>query len=250
MNPEIQAAHAVLLQLHVIDQELDALLAEAKRSPVEIRDEHAAIVALKELRAAAAEALAATEKTQRAEEKDLEKVEKRKARAVGRLPSLGTMGQIEATQREIAALTDDAGDRETVILELMDEAESQEADVAEQDASLARATELVAEHVAAWASRKPPLAARVEELQGLRAPIAAELRSDVARRYKLGRNQPTWRNKAGITWTDSGRICTTCKRQVSARWLQECADHSAHHACDGCKRMLVKPPADEADEEG
>lgn len=249
MNPEIKAAHEVLLQLHVIDQELDALVAEARRTPTEIREEHAAIASLTEQRAAAAEALAATEAQQHLEEGDLAKVEKRRARAEARLPVLATAGQIEATQREIEALGAEAGDLETVILELMDTAESQEAAVADLDKRLAQASTIVADHEAAWAARKPILSARVEELGALRAPLAGALRSDVGRRYQLGRNQPSWPVKAGITWTDSARICRTCKCQVSARWLQQCGDHTSHHACDGCKRMLVKPD-EEGDEEG
>lgn len=248
MNPEIMAAHEVLLQLHVIDQELDALVAEARRTPAEIREEHAAIATLTEQRAAAAEALAATEAKQHLEEGSLAKVEKRKVRADARLPSMTTAGQIEATQRELQALGDEAGDLETVILELMDTAETQESDVARRDAQLAHATALVTDHEAAWAARKPVVAARVDELAAQREPLVGSLRSDIARCYQLGRNQSGWRGKAGITWTDSGRICLTCKRQVSARWLQECGDHTSHHSCDGCKRMLVKPPEDEGEE--
>ncbi len=245
MNPDILAAHETLLLLNVIDQELDQLAAEQTRTPREIAEEHAAIDALQGQREATAEALAGVLSTQAEAEAKMASVEKRKAKAEARLPSLGTMGQIEATQREIAALSTEGGDLETAILEIMDDAEGRETALADLDALLGRTRGILAEHESAWAARAPVIAARVAELEGQREEPAASLRKDVARRYQLGRNQSMWKVKSGLTWADSSRVCLTCKCGVSARWLQECRDHTALHSCDGCKRMLVKPPARE-----
>lgn len=249
MSDEIQAAHEALLQIHAIDQEMDALKAEASRAPREIQEEHEAIAALQELRDAAAATLAQSEATLRESERELEKLEKRKTRAEGRLPSLGTMGQIEATQREIAALTAEGGDLETTILEQMEQVEEQTDDLAAQEERLATARSLVAEHEAAWAERKPPLKARYDALTADREGPVSVLRPDVLRRYQLGRNQTTWRERSGITWTFRDRVCITCRTQVSARWLQECREHRSYHACDSCKRMLVPMPVDEPEPE-
>jgi predicted nucleic acid-binding Zn-ribbon protein len=249
MNPDIQAAHAALNQLDVIDRELDALKAEAKRTPGELKEEHAAVSALDELRVAAAAALVLTEGKQRDAERSLEKLEKRIKKAQDRLPSLGTMGQIEATQREIAAVGAEAGEVETRILELMEQAEDQETDLAAQVERLANARALVAGHEASWLERKPVLAARVGVLDADRVAPAAVLRPDVTRRYQLGRNQSQWKVRTGLTWVQADRVCRTCRTQVSARWLQECAAHTAYHACDSCKRMLVPPPPEEDVEE-
>ncbi len=247
MNPEIHQTHTTLLQLDVIDLELDALTAEARRVPAEIKEEYGAIAALDEARAAAAVELAATEKAQKESERALEAIEKRKARAEARLPSLGTMGQIEATQREIAALSAEGGDIETTILELMDSVETQEAAIAEQDGTLERARALLTEHEAAWAERKPNLKARHVELTAEREPLEGSLRSDVVRRYQLGRNQSQWKIRTGVTWVNRARVCRTCRTSVSARWIQECREHTAMHACDSCKRMLVPQPTPDED---
>jgi predicted nucleic acid-binding Zn-ribbon protein len=247
MNPDILAAHEALLHLHVLDQELDALSAERTRTPREIAEEHAAIAALQEARDAAAKTLAAAGVKQREAERSLDAIEKRKGKAEARLPSLGTMGQIEATQREIAALSTEGGELETAILELMDDIEQQEAALAARDEQLAHARAVLAEHESGWAARRPGLEARVTALEAERAPVADGLRPDITRRYQLGRNQATWKLKAGITWADIDRVCRTCKCEVSARWLQEARDHTALHSCDNCKRMLVQP-AEEAAE--
>ncbi len=239
MDNEIEVAHDAMLQLDKIDREIDALDAEAIASPANIDEEEALLAEFKTELVATQASLKAVQERQSEQERSLTGVERRKVRADNRLGSLGTMGQIEATQREIAALTIEAGEIETSILETMEEVEELEASIEKQETRFERGVVALAAHKSGWNSRRGVVESRLAELKTAREPLVAVLRPDVLRRYLLGRNQKQWPTITGITWALGDRVCRTCHGQIPARWVNEARSHLAYHACDGCKRMLV-----------
>ena len=174
------------------------------------------------------------------DERALEGIERRRDRAKKRMPNLMTSTQIEATQREIATLTGEAGLLEEQILLGMEELEELQASLEEQRQAVQAGEAGLADQLATWAEREAELSARLAVLDAEREPAAGTLHSDVVRRYNLGWSQH-WKPPAGVT-TARNFICATCNGRVSPKWIQESRNHRALHACDYCKRLIIFDP--------
>ena len=174
-------------------------------------------------------------------EKELDGVDRRRNRAKKRLAEVFTSTQIEATQREIETLSERAGELEEETLLGMERGEELQVQLGKERAGVEQDAADRAGRRAAWADRDARIGARVAALDAERAPLWSGLRSDVARRYKVGWNMPYYKPPSGLTSANGG-VCTTCRTSISARWVQECRAHTALHACDSCKRILVFDP--------
>jgi uncharacterized protein len=230
-----------LIRLQAIDAERHALQLELTSTPKELAATRVELDAARAVLNASIEAVAAKKKEISVAERSLTDVERRRERARNRMPNLVTSTQIDATQREIACLGEDAGQLEEQILEAMEELEALEELRDGQDQALQEGEAALSARTAGWVDRKLGLDARFAELDVDRAPIMDNLRTDVSRRYQIAWSQP--RNPpGGITTTDSAFVCVTCQCRLSPMWVQESQNHRALHACDYCKRILVFDP--------
>ena len=229
-----------LLRLQILDGERHELRTELAATPRALAATREEVDAASAVRDATEAACKAKKKAVAGDERAMEGVERRRDRAKKRMPNLSTSTQIEATQREIATLTEEASQLEEQILIGMDEQEELEATFAEQVDAVAAAEAALAGRVQAWAERQAVLTARLAELDAAREPRFEALRTDIARRYTLAWAQ-RYKPAGGITRVD-GFICVTCNGRVSPKWIQESKNHAAIHACDNCKRLLVYDP--------
>ncbi len=236
-----------LLRLNALDQERHEVQAELTATPKALATARVELDRAAAGRDATEAACKVKKKAIATDERQMESVERRRDRAKGRMPNLISSTQIEATQREIAALSEEAGQLEEKVLEGMEELEELQASLEEQRQAVDEGEGALAARVEEWADREAVLRARLDELNTAREPVADTLRSDVARRYALAWGR-SWKPPSGITTVD-GFICVTCKGRVSPKWIQESLNHRALHACDNCKRLLVYDPDAEPESE-
>jgi|GEM_PF-3280839 len=240
MIETIDQACVRLRLLDDIDQELDRLAAEAAAAPKNLAAERSVLAELTTAREATEQALAGARKRMAEAEREHEALEAKRDRANKRMETIASQAQLDATTRELETLAELIGESETVILMGYDEVETLEATLDEQTERQGNATVGLAEHEAAWIAREPIVVARQAELTAAREPQYGALDSRVAQRYMLGRQQAMFTPLSGITWIHAGTICTTCNARISPRWVQDSGDYKAWHACDSCKRLMVK----------
>jgi predicted nucleic acid-binding Zn-ribbon protein len=229
-----------LLHLQTLDAERYDLRTELAATPKALAAERGALDGAIGRRDATGVEVKDKKKAIGADERAMEGVERRRDRAKKRMPNLSTSTQIEATQREIATLTEEAGEFEEKILLGMEELEELEASLEQQTQAVDAEEAALAGRLQTWTDRNVVLSARLTELDAEREPRFASLRADIARRYVLAWSQ-RYKPPSGVTKVD-GFMCVTCEGRVSPRWIQESKNHTAIHACDNCKRLLMYDP--------
>ncbi len=243
-------ALASLITLDALDQELLALRAEAARVPAELAARQTEIGEASKARDALTETLGAKRSAQREAERELEDVERRTERAHKRMENLFTNEQIAATQREIAQLGDRQDALEGTILELMEEVDDLEGRESSANEAIDGAQASLDADSAAWEARNGVVTARIAALEGEVAALKPTIDGEAMKAYVIGFENRRNRHHRGVTWTE-GIMCTQCRTEAPARWVNEAMNGDGIHRCLGCKRVLVgaAPVDDEAEEE-
>lgn len=240
-----------LLSLNRIDLIRYELQTEIEQTPRRLAAQKEELGQREEARDRQAAALSAAQTALKEGEELLTKTERRRDRAEQRIPMLKTAEQVDATQREIAALRQDIDDLEGEILERMDRVERLEESARAATDGVEEMTTSLAADRTAWEARSPVAKSEMTALDAEREPLKGGLHTDYLRRYQLAWRQRGKMQPTGVTAV-VGRICETCHTEVSARWLQESRDYVALHSCQSCKRLLLfdpdcPPPTVEAD---
>lgn len=238
-----------LLQLNGIDRQRHACQVELNEAPRRLEQLASELDSRVAARDDAQGRLDAARSALSSGEDDLAGKERRRVRARERMPLLQTSTQIEATQREIAALGDEIDTLELELLESMEGIEVLTSEVAGASTQVEAAVSELSTAREAWAERQPLLEADSARLDAEREPIATGLRSDLVRRYRVAWRQKGQATPSGVTSVVK-QVCETCHTQISARWIQEGRSYAAIHNCDRCKRLLLFDPDASAPEAG
>jgi predicted nucleic acid-binding Zn-ribbon protein len=243
--PDLRELARTLRRLDEVDRELFGIRGELLAGPRRVADLRGASEAATASLSAAEAVLAASRRKQREIERHVEETQRLRTRAQGRLPTLISSTQIEATQREIASLSADiAGseDRQLEVMMVLDEQEAAKKSAAARSDSAAGA---LADAEAGLAAARPGLEARAAELEAARGTLEAGLIPDARRQYAIGLRSPSGPAAggvpSGITHATKD-VCDACKYRIPPKWVQEARTFLALHHCDGCKRVLVYDP--------
>ena len=229
-----------IARLDALDRAVWKAEQELEHTPTQLAEERGAVKMTVAERDRLAAALAAAQAGVRDGERDLAALNRRRTRAQDRVPLLTSQSQIEATQREIAAIGEEADEVELATLEGMeqvDDLRGQHATAAAQVTLLEGALE---RRSAAWASRELTLRPKIAALSAEREPLVAPLGSELMRVYRGGVRASSMgkREPAGATGV-TGVTCDTCWAEVPARWVNETIARKVVHACQVCKRILL-----------
>lgn len=230
-----------LLILNGLDRQRYALQTELEQTPRRLASCTEELASADEESAEAARALADAENGLASSEAELGSTESRRQRAQERLSMLTTVEQVEATQREIAALGEALDALELEIIEKMEALDGLRERAEALTGEAERRRKELASGRVAWEKREPLARSEMQKLDATRAPIVADMRSDFLRRYQLAWRQKGRRSPSGVTRVE-GLVCVTCNTEVSARWVQESKAWSAVHSCQTCKRLVLFDP--------
>ncbi|MCO4771106.1 MAG: hypothetical protein KDA24_13815 [Deltaproteobacteria bacterium] len=241
---------ARLIQLDALDQELLALQAEQVETPQALETRRGDIAAASEARDAIASELQTQEAKQRDAERELEEVERRQARAHKRMESLSTNEQIAATEREIAKLGEQIDTLEGDVLEVMEEVDGLTERLASATSAIDGAQAGLDADKATWDPRQAVITGRIAELEAAIGEVKPTIGAEAAKAYLIGYENRGNRHHRGATFTD-GVMCTMCRTEAPARWVNEARNGDGIHRCLGCKRVLVgaAPKTEGADDE-
>jgi predicted nucleic acid-binding Zn-ribbon protein len=142
--------------------------------------------------------------------------------------------ELEALQQEIVALDRRRGDLDVRILTLMDDVERLTPLEAAARAVMEKARRAHDAKVAAHAKRTGLLAAKLQELQRLRAERLPAVPADLLRRYDNIRSHA---HGVGVGRIDAGR-CGACHTNLPAQTIHSVKHDLGLRTCDNCGRML------------
>jgi len=239
---------ALLVELDRLDQELIGLRAEQRNVPKAIAARQAQLDGLIAEQERVGALLDTQKKTNRDGERELELIERRSARARKRLDGLFVSSQIEATEKEIAALAEQKDEVEFAVLEGMEEADALAAALATAQQAVLDGQSELSSVMSAWAARSPEVAARLDELEVAQKQVVPKIHKDTLRMYMVGLENRQNTQPRGITRSD-GINCTMCQTDLPVRWVNEARVGDGVHACLGCKRVLVGKILEELPEE-
>jgi len=243
VNADLARAASLLPRLDAVDGQLRRCHEELRATPLRIEAEDSTLQLLRDELKDTGASLAAAESRLGGAQTALASLERRLDRARGRVASLVSAEQIEATEREIASLESQCSDGETEVLEGMEAAESLEGRQQVLEQQLQAGDSAQGNRQAEWAERSGELQVQVTTLDASRVELASGVRDDVLRLYEaaLGRGPFGGSEASGITFVDSRFICATCHARVPPAWVQEARNHRSVQTCDGCRRLLVLP---------
>ena len=229
---------AALQELDRLDQELLALRAEAADTPAGLAARAAEIQAAAEARAAIASELAAVEAKQRDAERELNDIERRTERANKRMSALTSAEQIAATERELSQLAELQDEVEGTVLELMEETDGLGDRLTAAIDAIGGAERQLGEDESTWELRAAVVEGRIGELVGAIDVLRPTIDKEAMKAYTIGFENRRNRSRRGVTYTE-GIMCTMCRTEAPARWVNEARNGDGIHRCLGCKRVLV-----------
>ncbi len=229
---------AALQELDRLDQELLGLRAEALETPSELAVRAAEIKAATEARDAIASELAAMEAKQRDAERELNDIERRIERANKRIGALTSAEQIAATERELGQLGELQDEIEGTVLELMEEIDGLGDRLTAANNAIGGAERQLEEDQGTWAARAVVVEGRIGELVGAIDVLRPRIDKEAMKAYTIGFENRRNRSRRGVTYTE-GIMCTMCRTEAPARWVNEARNGDGVHRCLGCKRVLV-----------
>lgn len=232
-----------LLELQAIDTRLDQLAHSRSHVPqvAEHRDLETRSSALDDQLVRARTALGDVQREVSKAETDVQLVRQRAARDQERLDAgSGSAKDLQATQHELQSLARRQSELEDVEIEIMERAESLEADVrrleAERTDLTTRIEEVTVERDRAFAG----LDAESETIEAPRAGLVGEVGEDLVALYEKIRQNSGGRGAAALRQ----RRCGGCQlelNQVEVNRIKAAEDDEVLR-CEECRRILVRTP--------
>ncbi len=149
--------------------------------------------------------------------------------------SIANAKELEALQHDVANLQKRRSDREDELLVVMEQREQLEAGAAEAGSRSNQLRAKVDEVSGASAGELSAVMAELEEREGERASISAELDPELLELYEDLRRQKKGVGAAALI----DGVCQGCHEQLSAMQLDKLKRTEGIRRCEHCRRILV-----------
>lgn len=228
--------------LHLLDEEAVRHAAERAKLPELRRVQEARLAAetrkVESNAARGAELLA----RRRALERDIAAFETQEKRFRTQLDAVTDQKQYEAVQHEIASVSGRRGDLETEVLEILEVEERLTDERPALEATQKRAIRETGEQLAHLDAEDARLAGRIAELDALRVEAEAPLEPAARSRYEKIRASRGGRAVVAV----ANGACGGCARNLTPHAQQDARKQDRLLVCDGCGRLMMQPPGDDA----
>lgn len=228
--------------LHLLDEEAVRHAADRAKLPELRRAQEARLAAERRKVESSAKRAAELLARRRGLERDVAALEAQEKKFRTQLDAVTDQKQYEAVQHEIAGVAGKRGDLETEVLEILEAEEALAAERPALDAALAKAEHETAEQLARLDADDARLGERLAALELRRAEAVAPLEPAARTRYEKIRASKGGRAVVAVTHG----ACGGCARNLTPHAQQDARKRDRLLMCDGCGRLLVLPPGDDA----
>lgn len=151
--------------------------------------------------------------------------------------------ELEAAQNEISSLREAKARHEEELLDLMEQAETTDVELAEAEAGLQEQAEGAQSHQKSAATRTATLRAEIEAEAAERERVAVQLPEALRRRYEQVFSR---RGGLAVVRVRNGN-CLGCQMKVPPQLYNEVLRRESVHTCPDCHRILYWQEETEAD---
>jgi predicted nucleic acid-binding Zn-ribbon protein len=223
-----------LIDLHELDREIFELTQDLNRLPLELTDSQQKMAALEAERASHLQGLEDLKKQLREMEAEVSDLEEGIKASRGRLMDIGKELELKAMLKEIAFREDQRDQKETRVLELLDQVEALNQVIAEQEEALQTLK-------TAYDRRSAEVLAQVEQLEKQRAALVAKreslrlgLPTQLLKRYEFILRR---HNGSAICGVRAG-VCLGCHLNILPQQYIDLQKGEEVIQCPHCQRIL------------
>jgi predicted nucleic acid-binding Zn-ribbon protein len=223
-----------LIDVQELDKVIQEVAEELQRLPDELKAAEAALEDLQAQQAAAFQELENLQKKRRDTEADIAEMEASIKKSRGRLMEIKSNLEYKAMLKEIAFKEDQRDQRETRLLELLEQIEAKGRALAEIEAQVKERQAVLARQAAEVATEVKKLAARRAGLEEQRKKLRKGLPPQLLKRYEFIRQR---RNGTAIALVYEG-VCSGCHMNILPQQFIDLQKGEEILQCPHCQRIL------------
>jgi predicted nucleic acid-binding Zn-ribbon protein len=223
-----------LIDLHEVDKEIFELTQDLEKLPQELKDSQQKMATLEAERSSHLQELEDLRKQLREMEAEVSDLEEGIKASRGRLMDIGKELELKAMLKEIAFREDQRDQKETRVLELLDQVEALNQTIAEKDEALRTQKE-------AYDRQSAEVSSRVEELEKQRAALVEKRESlrkglppQLLKRYEFILRR---HNGSAICEVQAG-VCLGCHLNILPQQFIDLQKGEEIIQCPHCQRIL------------
>ena len=230
MLPELNK----LIEVQELDKVMQEVAGELERLPGELKTEEAALEDLKAQQAAGLQELEDLQKQRRDAETETAEMEDGIKKSRGRLMEIKSNIEYKAMLKEIAFKEDQRDQRETRMLELLEQMEAQKLALAEIEAQVKERQDVLAQRSAVVAAAVKKLEERQAGLEVQRKKLRKGVPAQLLKRYEFIRQR---RNGTAIASVQEG-VCFGCHMNILPQQFIDLQKGEEILQCPHCQRIL------------
>ena len=230
MLPELSK----LIEVQELDKVIQEVVGELERLPDELKAEEAALEDLKAQQAAGLQELEDLQKQRRDMEAETAEMEDGIKKSRGRLMEIKSNIEYKAMLKEIAFKEDQRDQRETRMLELLEQAEAKKQAMAEIEAQVNERQAVLAQESAKVAAEMKKLEERQAGLEVQRKKLRKGVPAQLLKRYEFIRQR---RNGTAVAPVQEG-VCFGCHMNILPQQFIDLQKGVEILQCPHCQRIL------------
>jgi hypothetical protein len=223
-----------LIEVQELDKVIQEVAGELERLPDEVKLEEAALDDLKARQTAQLQEVEDLQKQRREAETESAEMEDGIKKSRARLMEIKSNIEYKAMLKEIAFKEDQRDQRETRILELLEQIEAHKGTLAELEAQLQERQEALAQRTAAVAKAVQQLQQRQAGLEEQRKSLRKGVSAPLLKRYEFIRQR---RNGTAIAAVHDG-VCLGCHMNILPQQFIDLQKGEEILQCPHCQRIL------------
>lgn len=223
-----------LIDLHSVDKEIYELTQELEKLPQELTDSRERMAALEAERSSHLEEMEGLRKQLREMEAEVADLEEGIKASRERLMDIGKELELKAMLKEIAFREDQRDQKETRVLEILDQVEAHNQTIAEKDEALQTLKEAYDRHAAEVTGRVEELEKQRAVLVEKRESLRKELPPQLLKRYEFILRR---RNGSAICEVKAG-VCMGCHMNILPQQFIDLQKGEEIIQCPHCQRIL------------
>jgi hypothetical protein len=223
-----------LIEVQELDKVIQEVAGELERLPDEVKLEEAALDDLKARQTAQLQEVEDLQKQRREAETESAEMEDGIKKSRARLMEIKSNIEYKAMLKEIAFKEDQRDQRETRILELLEQIEAHKGTLTELEAQLQERQEALAQRTAAVAKAVQQLQQRQAGLEEQRKSLRKGVSAPLLKRYEFIRQR---RNGTAIAAVHDG-VCLGCHMNILPQQFIDLQKGEEILQCPHCQRIL------------
>jgi uncharacterized protein len=223
-----------LIDVQELDKVIQEVVGELERLPGELKAEEAALEDVKAQQAATLHELEDLQKQRRDTEAETAEMEDGIKKSRGRLMEIKSNIEYKAMLKEIAFKEDQRDQRETRMLELLEQMEAKKKALAEIEAQINESQAILAQHSAEVAAGVKKLEERRAGLEVQRKKLRKGMPAQLLKRYEFIRQR---RNGTAVAAVCDG-VCFGCHMNILPQQFIDLQKGLEILQCPHCQRIL------------